>query len=81
MTIDEVNKYFTDEKCKIETKLRGDIQALKDEMQRDQMAWEDMLSGSVRADQKVMELQGALAAMTATNEAQSLRIENFDKEL
>jgi hypothetical protein len=50
MTIDEVNKYFTEEKCKIETKLRGDIQVLKDEMQRDQMAWEDMLSGSVRAD-------------------------------
>ena len=81
MTLDEVNKYFTEEKCKIETKLRGDIQALKDQMQRDQMAWEDMLSGSVRADQKVTELRGAMATITATNEAHSLRIENFDKEL
>ena len=50
-------------------------------MQRDQMAWEDMLSGSVRADKKVMELRGTIATITSTNEAHSLRIENFDKEL
>ena len=45
------------------------------------MAWEDMLSGSVRADQKVVELRGVEAALTATGEAQRLRIENFDNEL
>jgi hypothetical protein len=81
MTIDEVNQYFTEEKDKLQTKLRGDIEALKDQIQRDQMTWEDMLSSSVRADQKVTEFQGEMATLTVTNEAQSLRIENFDKEL
>jgi hypothetical protein len=81
MTLDEVNKYFTEEKGKLDAKLRGDIQALKDQIQRDQMAWEDMLSGSVRADEKVVELRGALAAITETHDAQHLRIENFENEL
>ena len=81
MTLDEVNKYFTEEKGKLDAKLRGDIQALKDQIQRDQMAWEDMLSGSVRADQKVVELRGALAAITETHDAQRLRIEGFENEL
>ena len=67
MTIEEVNKYFTDEKNKIQTKLRGDIQALKDQMQEDQMAWEDMLSSSVRSEQKATRLQSMVDDLTGAN--------------